>query len=297
MPLSPKSSAIFSIHVAVILFGFAGLFGKFLALPPTAIVLGRTVFAALTLMLVALGMRQKLAIRSLRDGMAFVVIGVILAIHWSTFFQSIQISTVAIGLLTFSSFPVFITFMEPYFFNEKIHLFDVATAAAVFIGLVLVVPSYDFRNHITQGVLWGTISGFTFAVLSLMNRKYVKAYGALAVSFYQNLFAALTLLPMAFLAAGSLPLTARDGWLLLLLGVLCTALAHALFIKGLTHVKAQLASIIASLEPVYGIILAMLLIHEVPSVRTLIGGGIIIATNLIAAYKVRSEPHAVGELK
>jgi drug/metabolite transporter (DMT)-like permease len=288
MPLSPKSSALLSIHAAVLLFGFAGLFGKFLAMPPTVIVLGRTVFAALALLMVALGMRQTLAVRSLRDGGAFVVIGIILAIHWSTFFHSIQISTVAIGLLTFSTFPVFITFMEPYFFKEKIHLFDIATAAGVFIGLVLVVPSYDFKNHITQGVLWGTLSGFTFAILSLMNRRYVKIYGSLAVSFYQNLFAALALLPMAFVAAGSLTLSAADWWLLALLGVLCTALAHALFIRGLTSVRAQLASIIAGLEPVYGVTLALLLLNEVPSVRTLAGGGIILATNLVAVYRAKA---------
>jgi drug/metabolite transporter (DMT)-like permease len=284
---SPKSSALCGIHVAVILFGFAGLFGKYLTLAPTVIVFGRTVFAALTLLLVALGMRQTLAVRSLRDGGAFMVIGMILAIHWSTFFHSIQISTVAIGLLTYATFPVFITFMEPYFFKEKIRLFDVAMAAGVFIGLVLVVPAYDFKNNITQGVLWGTLSGFTFAILSLMNRKYVQTYGSLVVSFYQNLFAALALLPLAFMAADRLGLSARDWGLLLLLGVLCTALAHALFIKGLANVKAQLASIIASLEPVYGVILALLLLGEVPSMRTLIGGGIILATNLIAASNAK----------
>jgi drug/metabolite transporter (DMT)-like permease len=211
------------------------------------------------------------------------MLGVILAIHWITFFHAIQISTVAVGLLTFSTFPVFVTFMEPYFFKEKLRRFDILTAGSVVLGLILVIPSLDFQNHITQGAFWGTVSGFTFAVLSILNRKYVSTYPSMMIVWYQNLIATIILLPFIFF--DDLTLQATDFAMLALLGIFCTALAHALFIKSLVHIKTQLASITACLEPVYGIIFAFVLLGEIPTFRTILGGGIILGTITIASMK------------
>jgi drug/metabolite transporter (DMT)-like permease len=173
--------------------------------------------------------------------------------------------------------------MEPYFFKEKLRRFDMVTAGSVVLGLILVIPSLDFQNNITQGAFWGTLSGFTFAVLSILNRKYVSTYPSMVIVWYQNWIATLTLLPFLFFE--DLTLQATDFALLALLGVFCTALAHALFIKSLVHIKTQLASITACLEPVYGIIFALVLLGEIPASRTILGGAIILGTIAIASMK------------
>jgi len=281
-----KTAGLLQIHVAVLLFGLAGLFGKFLSLPPFAIVLGRTFFASLTLGLVLFFASHSPRVRSKNDLLIFFLLGGVLALHWTSFFLAIQISTVAVGLVTFSTFPVFVTFMEPYFFRERFSLFDLFTAALVLFGVVLVIPSFDFADHVTQGALWGTLSGFTFAVLSLLNRKYVRTYSSLAVAFYQNLFATLILLP--FLSTGWPSLSARDFLLLAFLGLFCTALAHGLFIKSLGHIRAQLASITACLEPVYGVLFAFLLLGEKPSARTVLGGLVILGTSALASARQKA---------
>lgn len=281
--MNPKRYGLFEIHIAVLLFGLAGLFGKFLTLSPLLIVFGRTFFASITLSVILVFSTIKLRAQSMRDLSALIMLGVILAIHWITFFHAIQISTVAVGLLTFSTFPVFVTFMEPYFFKEKLRRFDILTAGSVVLGLILVIPSLDFQNHITQGAFWGTISGFTFAVLSILNRKYVSTYPSMMIVWYQNLIATIILLPFIFF--DDLTLQATDFAMLALLGIFCTALAHALFIKSLVHIKTQLASITACLEPVYGIIFAFVLLGEIPTFRTILGGGIILGTITIASMK------------
>jgi len=277
------SPGMIEIHVAVFLFGTAGLFGKFLSLSPAVIVFGRTAFASTALAAVMLVLKEGMALRNGRDLLNLGVLGGVLALHWTTFFKSIQVSTVAVGLLSYSTFPLFVTFMEPYLFNEKLRSFDVFTALMVFIGLILVVPSFDFENNITQGVLWGTLSGLTFAVLSLLNRKIVKSYSPLTVAFYQNAVAAAVLLPMLVVEQPSIG--SQDFLFLGLLGVICTALSHALFIKGLVYVKTQLASIIAGLEPVYGIVFAVVLLGEIPSLRTLAGGFLIIGATFLATLR------------
>ncbi|MGA8180157.1 MAG: DMT family transporter, partial [Desulfobacterales bacterium] len=166
--MTPKRHGMVEIHLAVLLFGLAGLFGKLLSLSPFIIVLGRTFFAALTLSAALFYAKTQIRPKTKQDLAVLIFLGIILAIHWTTFFHAIQISTVAVGLLTFSTFPIFVTFMEPYFFNEKLRRFDILTAGSVVLGLILIVPSFDFKNHITQGAFWGIISGFTFAVLSIL---------------------------------------------------------------------------------------------------------------------------------
>ncbi|RLC94778.1 MAG: EamA family transporter [Chloroflexi bacterium] len=268
------------IHIAAFLFGFAGLFGKLVSLNPVAIVCGRTFFAGLVLFISLSYLGDSIAVHSTRDLVTLCLSGLVLAVHWFTFFYSIQISTVAIGLLTFSTFPLFVTFMEPYFFAEQLRPFDIFVALIVVVGLVLVIPEFDFSNSVTQGVLWGVLAGFTFAILSLLNRKHVQTYSPLVVAFYQHVFAAIFTLPI--LVFMRISPTAKDVFLLAILGIFCTALAQTLFIGSLVHIKAQLASVISGLEPVYGVFFALVLLGEVPSMRTIVGGCIILGAVFLA---------------
>ena len=274
--------ALLQVHASVFLFGISGLFGKFLALPATVIVLGRTGFATLALGLVLLFGRQTLRLRSRRDGLGMVLLGGLLAFHWVSFFYSIQLATVAIGLLTFSSFPVFVTLLEPLLFKTPWRWRDGAIAALVVVGVALVIPDYRLGSATTVGAIWGLLSGLSFALLQLLNKGYRQRYSSLAIAFYQDGFAFLSLLGVAPLA--SLALSVREVGLLLVLGVLCTALAHTLFIESLAVLRTQTASVISALEPVYGIALAALLLGELPALRTLVGGAIILATTVWASW-------------
>lgn len=275
-------AALIQVHASVFLFGLSGLFGKFLALPASVIVLGRTGFAALALgVVLALG-RRALRLRSLRDGLGMALLGALLAFHWVSFFNSIQLATVAIGLLTFSSFPVFVTLLEPLLFKTPWRWRDGAIAALVVVGVALVIPDYRLGSATAVGTIWGLLSGLSFALLQLLNKGYRQRYSAVAIAFYQDLFACLSLLVVTPLA--SLGLTPQEVGLLLVLGVLCTAVAHTLFIESLAVLRTQTASVISALEPIYGIVLAALLLGELPTLRTLAGGGLIIGTTLWASW-------------
>ncbi len=275
-------SGFLEIHAAVFLFGFSGLFGKFLHCPSIVIVFGRTLFASAALLPI---MAFTSGVRPFSGGkkamLVYAVQGALLAAHWTSFFYSIQISTVTIGLLTFSTFPVFVTFMEPFFFREKLNSSDIATAMIVFAGLVLVLPGFDFSRAPVKGAFYGIVSGFTFALLSLANRKNVQQDHPIVVAFYQNFFASLALLPFIFVLKPSVP-GENELFLLAALGILCTALSHTLFIKSLISIKAQTAGIITALEPVYGILLAFIILGERPGLRTMAGGVIIIAATVVA---------------
>ena len=283
--LSPRAGLL-QVHAAVLLFGLAGLFGKFVPLPAPLITLGRVVFAALALGIVLAARRSSFALKGRRDYLLLPLTGVVLAVHWAAFFQSIQVSTVAVGLLSFATFPVFVTFLEPLVTRQPLRGVDVLLALLTLAGAALVVPTWELANNTTQGVLWGLLAASSFAVLALFNRHYVRRYTSLLVAFWQQGTAAIVLLPSLLVYAQ--PITAGDLLLLALLGVVFTAVAHTLFINGLGSVKAQTASLIASLEPVYGILFAALLLSELPAPRTLLGGAIILGVVLYSSWR----PHA-----
>jgi len=283
--MTPKNKNLLEIHTAVLFFGLAGLFGKLILLPPLVIVLGRVFFAAIFLVLLSLYLKQDIKLKQNKDYFYLFLLGILLAFHWWAFFQAIQVSTVAVGLLTYSTFPIFVTFLEPYFFKHKIKRSDIFLALVTFFGVILVIPRLEIASNITRGAFWGIVSGFTFAVLSILNRKYVKKYSSLVIAFYQDSAAAIVLLPFLFFM--EFTITLKDILLLALLGTCFTAIAHTLFIKGLTNVRAQTASIIACLEPVYGIVIAIFLLAEIPGLRVISGGILILGTSFYATIQVR----------
>ncbi|HIK46310.1 MAG TPA: DMT family transporter [Leptolyngbyaceae cyanobacterium M65_K2018_010] len=278
-----RQRSLLQVHTAVFLFGLAGLFGKLLDWPATVIVLGRTGLAALALG-GWLGWRRV----GLRPGLGqelvgLALLGMLLAFHWVSFFRSIQLSTVAIGLLTFSSFPVFVTLLEPLLFASGWRWQDGAIALTVVLGVALVVPSYRLGSAMTLGALWGLLSGLSFALLQLLNKGYRQRHSALTIAFYQNLFAFLSLALVSPWATVT-PSLGDLGWLIIL-GVGCTALAHTLFIESLAVLRTQVASVISGLEPVYGIALAALVLGEMPTSRTLLGGLLIVGATTLASWE------------
>jgi len=287
-----KQKSLLEIHAAVVLFGLAGLFGKWIALSPFIIVFGRVFFASLTLALLLLIMKQDLKITPRRDYLIFILIGFILSIHWVVFFKSIQVSTVAIGLLSYSSFPLFTVFLESLFFKEKIDEINIVSAILCILGIFLIIPKFDFSHSVFQGVLWGLLAGLTFAVLTILNRNLSQKHSSLVIAFFQDFFATIFLFP--FLLMKKPTLNIHNLLLFSILGVFCTAGSHTLFIKGMRQIKAQTASIISSLEPVYGIVLAFLLLHEIPALRTLLGGMIILLTTLYVSGRTAARSKSPG---
>jgi len=268
-------------NVAVLLFGLAGVLGKLSVLPAPLIVFGRAFFAALVLLPACWFQHIPLRPKRPRDGFLLIGQGVLLALHWTAFFQAINVSNVAIGLLSFSSFPLFTAALEPLLLHQRPSRIQIVAALLILPGIYLLVPSFTFQNQTTLGVMWGVLSGAAFAVLSVANRWLGQTYSSLMISLYQDGIAAVVLLPALFLTATGSFWMPQELLILLILGVVCTALAHTLFIASLRNITAQSASLLASLEPVWGIVFGILLLRAIPTVSTLLGGAIILGATLL----------------
>lgn len=278
-----QRKGLISVHVAVALFGFVGLFAKLVDLPAVIIVLGRVFFSSIFLWIFLRLKKQKIRLEEKSDYLWMVGAGAVLAIHWSSYMQSIQSSTVAVGTLTVSTFPIFVIFLEPYLFHEKLKKSDVFCTLMMLVGVFFIVPAFQMDNQITQGVLWGLLSAFTYAILSLMNRRFSSRYPATLASLYEQGTATIVLIPMMFVLKPVI--TLADAGVLMMLGIVFTAVAHSLFISGLRTVKVRIAGILSGLEPVYGTLSAFLFLKEVPSFRECLGGVIILAAVFLSTLK------------
>lgn len=298
VPQGPRApgywGAVGALHGAVLLFGVAGLFGKWVAAPALTIVLGRVVAASA-------GLGGLLRLRppagpapSAAERRLLWACGAVLAGHWAAFFHAIQVSTVAVGLLGYATAPVFAALLEPLWFRERFSRTALGCALVTVAGVALVVPppaaggglAAGVTGGVAQGMAWGVAAGFSFAVLSLLNRGLVRRHSAIRIAFHQDLAAAVLLAPLV--AWRWAPLSVQDVALLAVLGLVCTALAHSLFIAALAVLTARTAAIAGALEPVYGIVLAWLLLGEVPAARTVAGGALILAA--VALATLRSGP-------
>lgn len=281
--LSPVA-ALLALHGAVALFGFAGLFGKWIDWTPAAIVLGRTSLAALAL--AALLAWRHGAVP--RPSGVMVGNGVLLAVHWVAFFAAIQASTVAIGLLGFASFPLFVPVLERVLLDVPLRRGTWVQAALVAAGLLLLVPEFDWRSDHLRGLGWGVVSGFTFALMTVRTRGASARQRPETMALWQNAVAALCVAPVVWWQGGTGGAVDLDSLLqVAVLALVCTALAHTLYIASLAQVTAATASVVAALEPVYGIALAWWLLHEMPDARTLGGAALLVAAAIVASHRSR----------
>ncbi len=281
--MKKKTRSLLEIHAAVVLFGLSGLFVRYTGQPAAIIALGRVFFASISMYLLFKYRGTNFALESKKDRLTLVAAGFLLAAHWTLFFFSIQISTVAIGVLTFSTYPLFVTFLEPLMTGERLEKSDLICAFVMFVGVIIIVPELELTNNITLGIVWGMVSSLTYAALSLINRKLVEKYSGTVLAFYEQGTATVVLLPCFFIYRPVF--TPFSLFLLVLLGVLFTAIAHSMFINGMKTVRAQTAGMIASLESVYGIAAAALFLSEIPSSSELTGGAVILAAALYSTLK------------
>lgn len=267
-----KSIAL--LHISVMLFGFSAVLGQFVEAPAVVIAGGRVLFSSVTLLLFSLIKKSKLKLLCKKHYWIALFTGIVLTVHWTTFFQSIQCSSVAIGTITFSTFPLFLTFLEPLVFHEKLHFRNIMNALLLLLGVVITVPSFSLENEITMSIVWGLISALSYAVMSLSNRYLSQFYESKTICLYEQGTAAIVLFPALFLMQFQWTRQTIAG--IAVIGLVCTALAHSLYVAAQRNVKAQTAGLISGMETVYGILFAFIFLKEVPGIRELIGGSIIL---------------------
>ncbi|MBU2978676.1 DMT family transporter [Alteromonas sp. C1M14] len=276
--MDPVKRSLITLHITVILLGGTGLFASIIPLNATDITLGRSVFACIALAIFLRFTGESLFLNKPKDYALATLLGVLMAVHWVTYFAAMQFAGVAVGMIALFTFPVITVLIEPMFEKIKLVWQDIFSAMAVFIGVGLLVPEISLENEVTLGVLTGVVSAFLYAFRNLLHRQYFSHYSGAKAMTWQILVAALCLLPFA---SHDFYVADQHTWLLLvLLGTAFTALPHAMVASALIYLRAKTFSLIACMQPMYGVILAIILLNESPGIKALIGGILVTSASL-----------------
>ncbi|MDH5712260.1 MAG: DMT family transporter, partial [Gammaproteobacteria bacterium] len=225
--MKSHTEGLLSVHAAVLIFGLTALFSKLIALSAMEITLLRSVFAVAAIAIYIKYRGESLKLNSGRDYLVALLLGFFLATHWVTYFHAMQVSSIAVGIISLYTFPVITVFLEPLFHGERPHLNDIIGAVVILLGIYLLVPEFSINNETAVGVFWGVLSAFLFAMRNMIHGRYFRTYPARHALFYQTLAVMILLAPFS---AQIIPEVSQTQWLqLTLLGILFTALPHTLF--------------------------------------------------------------------
>lgn len=273
--MNSHREGLLSVHASVLIFGLTALFSKVISLNAIEITFVRSIFAALAIAIYIILLGQSLRLSSKKGYFIAILLGGLLGVHWVTYFHAMQISSVAVGVIALYTFPVITVFLEPFFHGEKPHLKDIISALVVLFGIYLLVPEFSFDDNMAQGVFWGMLSALVFALRNIIHGRYFKTYSAKHALFYQTLVIIVLMIPFT---GQVIPVINNHQWMqLALLGVFFTALPHTLFANSLLYLKAKTVSLIACMHVLYGTVFAALFISELPDLKTIIGGIIVVS--------------------
>lgn len=273
--MNARTNSLLFLHTAVFLFGGTAVFARAIKLPALDITCYRAAIACLVLLFVVRLSGAKIRLSNWRDYRTAVVLGVVVGLHWVTYFAGMQYAGVAIGIIAFFTYPVMTVLLEPVLMKQRPKRQDLVSTLAVIAGVVLIVPELSFSNQTTLGILLGVVSAFLFTIRNIVHKRRFSQYSGPQAMFYQTLVASTMLVP--FLSTTPLQADSDTLWLLLLLGCMFTAAPHALMASSLRELKAKTVGLISCLQPMYGMAMAALLLNEWPDVQTLIGGTLVLS--------------------
>lgn len=280
---SQQQSLIY-LHIAVFLFGGTALFAKLISLNALDITAYRAAIAGVAICVLLTLQKKPIKLHKPKDYVIAILLGVAVGIHWVTYFAGMQLAGITVGMLAFFTYPVLTVFLEPLFNKSKPKAKDVISAAVVIVGIYLLVPTTNLNDDVTLGVITGVVSALFFSIRNITHKRYFSQYGGPQTMFYQTLVASLML--CAFIDVPPYEVSNNDLLLIVIAGIVFTAMPHSLFAASLRHLSAATAGLISCLQPLYGTILAMLILHERPSLITFIGGALIVSAALFETWSI-----------
>jgi drug/metabolite transporter (DMT)-like permease len=290
--MNEKQQSLLYLHSAVFLFGGTALFSKLIDLPALDITVYRTAVAAIFLFIVLSLKKQKITLTNLGDYGIALLLGIVVGIHWVTYFAAMQMAGVTVGIIAFFTYPVITVFLEPLLtkclgkrkISSKPRGKDIFIAFIVILGVFLLIPEISLGNQVTLGIALGVLSALFFALRNILHKNYFSHYSGPHTMLYQTIVAFFLL--CLFVEVPIESITDHDWLLILLVGVVFTAMPHALFASSLRHLSATTAGLIACLQPLYASVLAFILLSERVDMWTIIGGLLVISAALFETWSV-----------
>ena len=273
------------LHFIVLIWGVTSILGLLISLPSLELVFYRTLLAAIGVA-VLMGIRKESLRVAPMDLLKIIGVGVLISLHWIFFFWSAKVSTASVCLAGMATTSLWTSFLDPLINKKRIKPFEVALGLLVISGLLVI---FQFENGYWLGLFMALAAAFLSALFSILNGRLTFRYSPYQITFYEMAAAsmvALLFLPIYSYIDGTAIQWTWKGldwfWILILAGI-CTVYAFSVSVELMKRLSVFSINLTINLEPVYGILLAVLIFGEKEKMtqQFYLGTGIIFISVLI----------------
>ena len=270
------------LNFAVLIISTSGTLGRYIDLSVPVIIFLRAFIGGSFLYIFCKWKKLSFKI-NVKDYKTIFFSGVLMGMHWITYFISLKLSSVAIGMLSVFTYPIITSFLEPIMLNSKFKKSNLLLGLMVLIGIYFLAPEISMKNDQFIAVGFGVFSALCYSIRNIYMKAKSSEYEGSILMVYQLIIVSVLLSPVFYFydvngLGASLPA-------ILILALLTTAIGHTLFVYSFRNFSISAASIISGVQPIYGIIIGMIVLGEYPGVRTIIGGAVILGTVLIESVR------------
>ncbi len=273
------------LHLIILMFGFTGILGKLISMGSVQIVFHRVWIASVSLFLFMLLLKRPFRIANKKTLVGVCITGLVVGAHWITFFEAIQLSTASFGVLYLSTTTLHVSWLEPIVMKRKFSWMEFGLSLIVVIGIFMVTD--DFSGNKLLALIFGLSSALLAATFSVFNAKFSQTTAPSTITLYEMAFATLAIAVLLlingdFNSALWVFSTSDLAWLLFL-GIVCTSFAFLVTVALVKTLSAFTVSLSINLEPVYAIILGIIILNENQKLDTKFYVGSIIIVMVIFA--------------
>ena len=282
--MESKKKSFFHLHLSVFLFGFTAILGNIINLNYPSIVWWRSFFTSIILLFI---IKISLLVKNIpvKYILWHILIGIVLGVHWLFFYGAIKVANPTIALIALSSSALITAILEPLMIREaKLRIVDIVLGILIIPGFMLIFYN---SNQLQQKGLWmGITAALLGAIFSILNKKWLLKNKELKLTFIQ-LFSVLITISLFFLIfSGVFQLQFQiprgiDWFYILIFALFCTVLAYYLYLKAIHHISAFDVSLAFNMEPIYGIVMAAILLHDYKEISFWVYPGMIFITVIV----------------
>ena len=286
--ISPISQAYFFLHLSVALYGFTAILGKLIQLPGTLIVVYRMSIAVISLCLFP-GILRSIRQIPQRARWKIAGIGVLVMLHWVTFYESIKYGNASITLSCFATTALFTSLIEPWVLRRPFRWYELLLSGSVIGGFIFMFGFIEDRYF--TGIIIALVSALLAATFSVLTKTVVGAYDARSITLIQFVGGLGILLPFLPIYLHFFPspkiLPSQSDWIyLFILALVCTTFAYVITLKALKYLSAFTINLSLNLEPIYGILMAIFILQENKELNRGFYLGVIIIFITVLLYPV-----------
>lgn len=273
---------LLELNVAIIFISTSGALGRYIDMSPPLTIAFRALLAGFFILLFCKIKGFSFKVKK-EDRITVIWSGLFMGLHWVTYFYSLQLSNVAIGMISLFTHPIITSLLEPLILKTKFQKMHVVLGGLVLIGIYFLVPDFDFQNDHTKAIALGILSAIFYSLRNIIIKPKMNDYNGSIMMMYQLVVIAIILSPsyLLFDTSGIIEQLPAN----LTLALLTTTIGHTMFLYCFRHFSATSIGIMSSSQPIYGTIIGLIFLSEYPDLSSIIGGLFILTSVVLESIR------------